>query len=76
MVMKRIDLGSRVRIADGAALHAALLGPTDLRPEPGQMLWAGRSANVTGYRRKSEDRSWYALKDAPGLWLEEWLDPA
>lgn len=69
--MTRIHLGSRVRIADGAALYAA----TGLRPEPGQMLWAGREASVTGYRRSPDDRSLYALKGAPGLWLEEWIDP-
>jgi hypothetical protein len=49
MAMRRIDLGSSVRIADGAALLAALRWPADLRPEPGQMLWAGRKASVTGY---------------------------
>ena len=71
MAMKPIHIGSRVRIAGGAALHAA----KDLRPEPGQMLWAGREACVAGYRRSPDDRSLYALKGAPGLWLEEWLDP-
>jgi hypothetical protein len=75
MAMRRIDLGSSVRIADGAALLAALRWPADLRPEPGQMLWAGRKASVTGYRRRAEGRSLYALKDAPGLWAEEWIDP-
>jgi hypothetical protein len=39
------------------------------------MLWAGREASVTGYRRSPDDRSLYALKGAPGLWLEEWIDP-
>jgi hypothetical protein len=71
MTMKRIQVGSRVRIVGGGALHAA----TDLRPEPGQMLWAGREASVTGYRQSPDDRSLYALKGAPGLWLEEWIDP-
>ena len=75
MGMTRIHLGSSVRIADGAILLTALRLPADLRPEPGQMLWAGRKASVTGYRRSPEDRSLYALKDAPGLWLEEWIDP-
>jgi hypothetical protein len=69
--MKRIRIGSRVRIAGRAALHAA----KDLRPEPGQMLWAGRESSVTGYRRSPDDHSLYALKGAPGLWLEEWIDP-
>ena len=73
--MKQIHVGSRVRIADGAILNAALRWRADLRPEPGQMLWAGREAGVTGYRRGSEDRSLYALKGAPGLWSEEWIDP-
>ena len=73
--MKRIHVGSRVRIADGAILNAALRWRADLRPEPGQMVWAGRKASVTGYRRSSEGRSLYALKGAPGLWLEEWIDP-
>ena len=74
MAMKRIHVGSRVRVADGAALQAALRSPTDLRPEPGQMLWAGRKASVIGYRRGPGDRSLYTLKDAPGLWPEEWID--
>jgi hypothetical protein len=73
--MKRIHVGSRVRIADGAILTAALRLPADLRPEPGQMLWAGREVSVTGYRRGPEDRSLYVLNGAPGLWLEEWIDP-
>ena len=69
--MKRIQIGSRVRVAGGAALHAV----KSLLPEPGQMLWAGREASVTGYRRSPDDRSLYALKGAPGLWLEGWIDP-
>lgn len=69
--MNLIHIGSRVRIAGSAALHAA----KDLRPEPGQMLWAGREANVTGYRRGPDDRRLYALRGLPGLWLEEWIDP-
>ena len=73
--MKAIHVGSRVRIADGAVLHAALRWRADLRPEPGQMLWAGRKVSVTGYRRSPEDRSLYALQGAPGLWSEEWIDP-
>ena len=73
--MKRIQVGSRVRIADGAILHAALGWPAERRPEPGQMLWAGRDTSVTGYRRSAGDRSLYALKEAPGLWPEEWVDP-
>ena len=73
--MKQIHVGSRVRIADGAILNAALRLPADFRPEPGQMLWAGLEASVTGYRRGPEDRSLYALNGAPGLWLEDWIDP-
>lgn len=73
--MKRIHVGSRVRIADGAALRAALRSPTGLRPDPGQMLWVGRKASVIGYRRGPEGRSLYALEGAPGLWLEDWIDP-
>jgi hypothetical protein len=69
--MKLIHIGSRVRIAGGSALD----GEKDLRPEPGQMLWAGREASVTGYRHGPDDRPLYALKGAPGLWVEEWLDP-
>jgi hypothetical protein len=38
------------------------------------MLWAGRRTSVTGYRRGTGDASLYDLKDAPGLWPEEWLD--
>lgn len=70
--MKLLQIGSRVRVAGGAALlHAA----KDFRAEPGQMLWAGREVIVTGYRRSPDDRPLYALKGAPGLWLEEWIDP-
>ena len=71
---KPIYLGSRVRIAGEAALLEALHRP-ELRPGPGQMLCAGQDTSVTGYRRSHEDdRSLYALKGAPGLWLEEWID--
>ncbi len=56
-------------------LNAALRGPAERRPEPGQMVWAGWVASVTGYRRDAGNRSLYALKDAPGLWPEEWIDP-
>lgn len=73
--MKRIHVGARVRIADGSILDAALRSSSGCRPEPGQMLRAGRDERVTGYRRGAENRSLYALKDAPGLWSEEWLDP-
>ena len=73
--MKQIHIHSRVRVADGSVLAAALRAPADRRPEPGQMLWAGRQACVTGFRRGSEDRSCYVLEGAPGLWAEEWLDP-
>ena len=73
--MKRIHVGSRVRVVDGAALQAVLRLPTDLRPEPDQMPWAGRRTTVTGYRRSRENGSLYALKGAPGLWPEEWIDP-
>ena len=73
--MKPIHIHSRVRIAGGAALEAALRGPAELRPEPDQMLWAGRQACVTGYRRSAGDRSSYLLEGAPGFWAEEWIDP-
>ena len=73
--MKRIHVGSRVRIADGMILNAALRSPAERRPEPGQMVWAGRDASVTGYQRDAGNRWLYALKDAPGLWPEEWIDP-
>jgi hypothetical protein len=73
--MKRIQVGSRVRIADGTILNAALRWSAERRPEPGQMLWAGRHASVTGYRRGAGNTSLYALKDAPGFWAEEWIDP-
>jgi len=69
--MKPIQIGSRVRVVGGAALRAA----KHLRPEPGQMLWAGREASVNGYRQGPDDRRLYALKGLPGLWLEEWIDP-
>ncbi len=73
--MKQIHVGSRVRIADGTVLEAALRGPAERRPEPEQMLWAGRDASVTGYQRGAGSRSLYTLKDVPGLWPEEWIDP-
>ena len=73
--MKQIHVGSRVRIADGTILNAALRCPVERRPEPGQMVWAGRDTSVTGYQRGAGDCSLYALKGAPGLWPEEWVDP-
>jgi hypothetical protein len=73
--MKQIHVGSRVRVVDGTILVAALRRPAERRPEPGQMLWAGRDASVTRYQRGAGDRCLYALKDAPGLWPEEWIDP-
>jgi hypothetical protein len=74
--MKPIHIGSRVRIAGKAALRIALHRLTELRPEPGQMFCAGQDTSVTGYRRSPEDdRVLYALKGAPGLWPEEWIDP-
>ena len=72
---KRIQIGSRVRIANGTILGKALRARADLRPEPGQMVCAGRKATVRGYRRGCDDRSLYALEGAPGLWSEEWIDP-
>jgi hypothetical protein len=74
--MKPIHVGLRVRIADEATLRAASRRYGDLRrPEPGQIAWAGRDAKVSGYRRSAGSRSLYALKDAPGLWQEDWIDP-
>jgi hypothetical protein len=73
--MKPIHVGSRVRIVGGAILGAALRGPAGTRPEPGQMVWAGRGEHVTGYRRGVGSRSLYVLGDAPGLWAEDWIDP-
>jgi hypothetical protein len=74
--MKPIHIGSRVRIVGEAALLAALHRLTEPRPEPGQMLCASQDASVMGYRRSPKhDRSLYALKGAPGLWPEEWIDP-
>ena len=69
---KRFQIGSRVRIAAGAALFDAAVG---FQPEPGQMLWAGRESIVTGYRRSADDRPLFALRGAPGFWSEEWIDP-
>jgi len=73
--MTQVHVGSRVRIADTKFLVAALRGAAECRPEPGQILWAGRDARVAGYRRGTGDRSLFALKGAPGLWREHWLDP-
>jgi hypothetical protein len=39
------------------------------------MLWAGREARVLDYRHGPDGRPLYALKGAPGLWLEEWIEP-
>jgi hypothetical protein len=74
--MKRIHVSSRVRIADGTILNAALRGPAKRRPAPGQMVWAGRAASVIGYQRGAGNRSLYTLTGAPGLWPEEWIDPS
>jgi hypothetical protein len=65
--MNRVHVGSRVRVADGAILDAALRGPAERRPEPGQMLWAGQPASVTGYQRDAEGRSLYVLRPPSGL---------
>jgi hypothetical protein len=70
--MKPIRVGSRVRIADRVILHAALHSPHERRPEPAQMVWAGRDASVTGYRRGAGNRSLYVLRGTPALWAEEW----
>jgi hypothetical protein len=72
--MKPIRVGAQVRIASWAVLNAALRRLADLRPEPGQMLCAGRRAEVTGYRRGAADRPLYELRDTPGLWREDWLE--
>jgi len=39
------------------------------------MVRAGRCEHVTGYRRGAGSRSLYVLRDAPGLWPEDWIDP-
>jgi hypothetical protein len=72
---KRIQIGSRVRIADAPTLGAALHLPPERRPEPGQMACAGRRESVTGYRRGAGNRPLYVLKESPGLWPEEWIAP-
>jgi len=69
---KRFQIGSRVRIAAGTAL---LDVAKVFRPEPGQMVWAGRESIVIGYRRSVDDRPLFALRGAPGFWSEEWIDP-
>lgn len=71
-----MHLGDRVRVVGTAALLAALRGPSGRRPEPAQMLWADRESRVVGYRRGRDGRSLFTLKDAPGLWREEWLETA
>jgi hypothetical protein len=73
--MQQIHVGSRVRIADGTMLAAALRGPAERRPQPAQMPWAGRDTSVTGYRRGAGNRPLYELRGAPGLWPEEWIEP-
>jgi len=72
---KRIHLGSRVRTGSRTTLLAALRHPSERKPEPGQLVRAGRETSVTGYQRGPGNRPLYALRDAPGLWAEEWLDP-
>jgi hypothetical protein len=69
------DEANRYRLARSHRRARGSRCNKDLRPKPGQMLWAGREASVTGYRHGPDDRPLYALKGAPGLWLEEWIDP-
>jgi hypothetical protein len=73
--MKRIHVGSRVRIANGAVLAAALRGSCKRRPEPAQMVCADRTSSVTAWELGASGRFLYELKDAPGRWPEEWIDP-
>ena len=73
--MTSIHVGARVRIASWAVLNAALRRLDELRPEPGQMLCAGHRAQVIGFRRGQADRPLYLLRDVPGLWAEDWLEP-
>jgi hypothetical protein len=39
------------------------------------MLCAGHRAQVIGFRRGPADRPLYLLRDVPGLWAEDWLEP-
>jgi len=73
--MKKIEIGSRVRVVDAAVLADALRRREGLRPAPGQMLCGGRPARVTSYHRSPEGGALYALDAVPGLWPEAWLEP-
>jgi hypothetical protein len=73
--MTPIAVGAQVRIASWVVLNAALRRLDELRPAPGQMLRAGHRAQVTGFRRGPADRPLYELRDVPGLWREEWIEP-
>lgn len=73
--MTSTHVGATVRIASSAVLNAALRRLDELRPEPGQMVCAGRRAQVTGFRRGQAGRSLYQLRGVPGLWAEEWIEP-
>lgn len=73
--MPRITVGSRVRILDRAELEAFLGAVPHERPAPAQFEGAGRRTQVVGVQLDTGEPL-YTLRDAPGVWREEWLRPA
>jgi len=73
--VRRIAVGSNVRVAERAELEAFLgsLDPRE-RPAPEQFAAAGCRARVVGVRVGSGEPL-YVLRDLPGLWREDWLRP-
>jgi len=70
-----MGLGAWVRVAERPALEAAVRDPDPAsRPQPRQLLAAGRPARVVGVRLdRGEPR--YTLEGQPGLWRPGWLRP-
>ena len=74
--MRRIAVGSNVRIVDRPELEAFLSPPDPhAQPAPGQFEGAGRRTRVLGVRLDSGEPL-YVLRDLPGLWRGAWLRPA
>jgi len=70
-----LGLGAWVRVAERPVLEAAVRDPDpSSRPQPRQILAAGRPARVVAVRLdRGEPR--YALEAQPGLWRPGWLRP-
>jgi hypothetical protein len=72
--VRRIAVGSLVRIVDRPELEAFLASPDAQRPQPAQFGAAGRCVRVVGVRLDGEEPL-YLLRDLPGTWREDWLRP-